>query len=80
VPAKQQPDDRQFKIGDKVRVSLHHGKIEDAIIRAVIQHIDGIRLQVSLGSAWSTGKCGCYDGAGGPDRTKRAAFSILLAA
>ena len=30
-----------------VRVNLHHGKIEDAVIR-VIQHADGIKLQVDV--------------------------------
>lgn len=25
-----------FKVGDKVGVNLHHGKIEDAVVRAVI--------------------------------------------
>jgi hypothetical protein len=46
VPAPKNPDDRQFKIGDKIRVNLHHGKIEDAVVRAVIQDADGIKLQV----------------------------------
>ena len=45
VPAKP---DRQFKIGDKVRVNLHHGKIEDAIVRAVIQDGNEIKLQVDV--------------------------------
>jgi len=48
VPAKQKPDDRQFKVGDKVRVNLHHGKIEDAVIRAVIHDDDEIKLQVDV--------------------------------
>jgi transcription antitermination factor NusG len=39
---------RDFKVGDKVRVNLHHGKIEDAIVRAVIQDDDGIKLQVDV--------------------------------
>jgi hypothetical protein len=38
VPAKK--PDRQFNVGDKIRVNLHHGKIEDAVVRAVIQQID----------------------------------------
>jgi hypothetical protein len=29
---------REFKVGDKIRVNLHHGKIEDAVVRAVIEH------------------------------------------
>ena len=45
VPAKEPK--REFKVGDKIRVNLHHGKIEDAIVRAVIQDDDGIiKLQV----------------------------------
>ena len=31
---------RQFKVGDKIRVNLHHGKIEDAVVKAVVQHTD----------------------------------------
>ena len=46
VPAKN--PDRQFHVGDKVRVNLHHGKIEDAVVRAVIKDDDGIKLQVDV--------------------------------
>jgi transcription antitermination factor NusG len=46
VPAKK--PDRQFHVGDKVRVNLHHGKIEDAVVRAVIKDDDGIKLQVDV--------------------------------
>jgi len=46
VPAKE--PNRDLKVGDKVRVNLHHGKIEDAIVRAVIQQIDGTKLQVDV--------------------------------
>ena len=31
---------REFKVGDKIRVNLHHGH-EDAVVRAVIQDDDG---------------------------------------
>ena len=48
MPAPKKPDDRQFKIGDKIRVNLHHGKIEDAVVKAVIQDDDGIKLQVDV--------------------------------
>ena len=48
MPAPKNPDDRQFKIGDKIRVNLHHGKIEDAVVRAVIQDDDGMKLQVDV--------------------------------
>jgi len=33
----------------KIRVNLHHGKIEDAVVRAVIEHTDGLKLQVDFG-------------------------------
>jgi hypothetical protein len=39
VPAKEPK--RDFKVGDKIRVNLHHGKIEDAVVRVVIQDDDG---------------------------------------
>jgi hypothetical protein len=29
--------------------NLHHGKIEDAVVRAVIEHTDGLKLQVDFG-------------------------------
>jgi transcription antitermination factor NusG len=46
VPAKEPK--RDFEVGDKVRVNLHHGKIEDAIVRAVNHDDDGIKLQVDV--------------------------------
>jgi hypothetical protein len=48
VPASKKPNERQFKVGDKIRANLHHGKIEDAVVRAVIQDDDGIKLQVDV--------------------------------
>jgi len=30
-------------------VNLHHGKIEDAVVRAVIEHTDGVKLQIDFG-------------------------------
>ena len=38
----------EFKFGDKVRVNLHHRKIEDAVVRAVSHDDDGIKLQVDV--------------------------------
>jgi transcription antitermination factor NusG len=46
VPAKEPK--RDFKVGDKIRVNLHHGKIEDAVVKAVVQDDDGIKLQVDV--------------------------------
>ena len=48
VPAPKKPDGRRFKVGDKVRVNLHHGKIEDAVVKAVIKDSDGTKLQVDV--------------------------------
>ena len=48
VPASKKPDEREFKVGDKVRVNLHHGKIEDAVVKAVVQDDDGTKLQVDV--------------------------------
>jgi hypothetical protein len=45
--AKMEPK-REFRVGDKIRVNLHHGKIEDAVVRAVIEHINGTKLQVDV--------------------------------
>jgi hypothetical protein len=46
---KKPENNRQFNVGDKIRVNLHHGKIEDATIRAVISEEDGIKLQIDFG-------------------------------
>jgi hypothetical protein len=45
---KNQPEGK-FKVGNKIRVNLHHGKIEDAVVRAVIEDKDGLKLQVDFG-------------------------------
>ena len=46
MPAKEPK--RDFKVGDKIRVNLHHGKIEDAVVRAVIRDEDLVKLQVDV--------------------------------
>ena len=40
---------RQFKVGDRIRVSIPVGRIVDATIRAVIASTEGIKLQVDYG-------------------------------
>ena len=40
---------KQFQVGDKVRVNLHHGQIEDATVRAVIQLGSETKLQIDFG-------------------------------
>lgn len=49
MPKKPNPGPRQFKVGDRVKVMLPLGHIVEATIRAVIEHTDGIRLQVDYG-------------------------------
>jgi transcription antitermination factor NusG len=44
---KKEPS-RQFKVGDKIRANLHHGKIEDAVVKAVIDTHEGRKLQVDI--------------------------------
>jgi len=39
----------QFHPGDRIRVNLFHGKIEDAVVRAVIEHKGGLKLQIDFG-------------------------------
>jgi hypothetical protein len=46
---KKKPEQRQFSIGDSVKVNLHTGRIVDATIKAVIEKTDGVRLQVDFG-------------------------------
>jgi hypothetical protein len=49
VPCPKKEPSRQFEVGDKIKVNLHNGKIEDAAVRAVVQHEDGLKLQVDFG-------------------------------
>ena len=46
---KKPENNRQFNVGDKIRVDLNHGKIEDATIRAVISEEGRIKLQIDFG-------------------------------
>ena len=42
------PKKNEFKVGDHIQISLNN-QIMDAVIRAVIEHTDGLRLQVDFG-------------------------------
>jgi hypothetical protein len=46
---KKKEERRQFKVGDRIRVSLPPGRIVDATIRAVIPSTEGIKLQIDWG-------------------------------
>ena len=47
MPTKQ--PGRQFEVGCKVRVSMHGGKIADAVIKAILDTTDGLKYQVDFG-------------------------------
>ena len=42
------PSKREYKVGDHIQISLDN-RILDAVIRAVMEHTDGLRLQVDFG-------------------------------
>lgn len=44
---------RQFKVGDKIRVNMHSGKIVDATIKAIINSIEEVKYQVDFGNEQS---------------------------
>ena len=50
VPPQKKPEPkREYHVGDKIRVNMHAGKIVDAVVKAVIERTDGLRLQVDVG-------------------------------
>jgi len=50
MPARNQPpDDRQFKVGDRIIVSLSAGRVEEATVKAVFQESNETRLIVDYG-------------------------------
>jgi hypothetical protein len=46
--AEKKPE-RQFKVGQRIQKSLSGGQIEPAVVKAVVRHTDGTRLQVDFG-------------------------------
>jgi hypothetical protein len=38
--------ERQYKVGDRVQVTLNTGRIVDGVVKAVVHRTDGTRLQV----------------------------------
>ena len=47
MPAPKKPD--EFKVGDRVTVSLSAGRVVDGVVNAIINRTDGVRLQVDYG-------------------------------
>jgi hypothetical protein len=48
IPHVPKPE-RQYKVGDRVTVSLHTGQLVDAVVKVIMQKTDGVRLQVDYG-------------------------------
>jgi hypothetical protein len=40
----------EFKVGDRVKVNMHRGRIVEAEIKAVIEKTHSVRFQVSFGN------------------------------
>lgn len=50
MPARNEPDPpREYKVGDRMLVNLHRGRIEEATITAIIEGTSGKKLQVDFG-------------------------------
>jgi hypothetical protein len=50
VPPRKKSDDEQpFKVGDRVSVTLHTGRLVDATVKAIVEKSKGIHLQVDYG-------------------------------
>jgi hypothetical protein len=40
---------KSYKVGDHIRVSMHGGRIVDAVIKTVLDITDGLKYQVAFG-------------------------------
>jgi hypothetical protein len=40
--------ERRYKVGDKITVKLSGGRLEEAVVKAVVEKTDGVRCQVSF--------------------------------
>jgi hypothetical protein len=45
---------KQPNVGDHIRVSMHGGKIVDAVIKAIIDKTDGLHYQIDFGNEHKT--------------------------
>jgi hypothetical protein len=41
--------ERKFQVGQRIRINVHSGRIEDATVKAIVERTDGVRLQVDFG-------------------------------
>ena len=50
MPTRKKPEDeRKFKVGERVTLTLHTGRLVEGVVRAVVERTDGVRLQVDYG-------------------------------
>ena len=50
MPIRKQPDNqRDYKVGDRILVSLSSGRVEEATVKAVIEQNNETRLIVDYG-------------------------------
>ncbi len=49
VPKKPNPAPQPRKVGDKIKVNMHAGKLVDATVKAIIDSTDGVKYQVDFG-------------------------------
>lgn len=48
MPKNPNPAPRQYKVGGKIRVNMHSGKIVDATIKAIIDTTGGVKYQIDF--------------------------------
>jgi hypothetical protein len=41
---------KSHKVGDHIRVSMHGGRIVEAVVKAIIEKTDGLHYQVDFGN------------------------------
>jgi hypothetical protein len=44
---KKKPS-RQFKVGETLRANLHRGKVDEVVVKGIIETDDGPKLQVDI--------------------------------
>jgi hypothetical protein len=53
--------DRQFRVGDRVTVSLSAGRVVDGVVKAVINRTDGVRRRSYIGGRSERRIARCFD-------------------
>ncbi len=40
---------KPIAVGDRVKANLHHGKLEEGVVKAIVEHTNGLRYQIDVG-------------------------------